>query len=64
MRHSCYGDTSRRQNIDKQIFIALDEADKYNDIAKDIIKANTCLRLDHDSEALFGMEWGKKKNAW
>lgn len=46
----------------KQIFIALDEADKYNDIAKDIIKDNTCLRLDHDSEALFGKEWGKTKN--
>ena len=47
----------------KQIFIALDEADKYDNKAKEIIKNNTRMHLDHDSEALFGKEWGKKKNA-
>lgn len=46
----------------KQIFIALDEADKYDNKAKEIIRNNTRLHLDHDSEALFGKEWGKKKN--
>ena len=47
---------------EKQIFIALDEADKYGDNAKEIIRKNMCLRLDHEPEALFGKEWGKKKS--
>nr|WP_254597597.1 DUF2326 domain-containing protein [Gardnerella vaginalis] len=44
----------------KQIFIALDEIDKYNGNAKEIIKNSRCLRLDSNAEALFGKEWGKK----
>lgn len=45
---------------EKQIFISLDEADKYSNEVKKIIEDNTCLKLDHDSEALFGKEWGRK----
>lgn len=46
----------------KQVFIALDEIDKYDKPTQEIIQAHTRLKLGPGSEALFGREWGKKTN--
>ena len=45
---------------DKQIFISLDEIDKYKEPTQELINAHTVLRLATGEEALFGWEWGKK----
>lgn len=44
----------------KQIFIALDEVDKYLNVHQ-LIQDKTRLRLGPGEEALFAEEWGKKK---
>lgn len=43
----------------KQVFIALDELERYSDETQTLILAHTCLKLGKDEEALFGREWGK-----
>lgn len=47
---------------DKQIFIALDEIDKYKPEAQELIRSHTRLHLASGKEALFAEEWGKKKS--
>lgn len=47
---------------DKQIFIAFDRADSYNEETQDIVERNVVLRLNDDKEALFGWKWSRKDN--
>lgn len=45
---------------DKQVFIAIDEIDRYHTDIQQLIKEHTRIALGEGEEALFGREWGTK----
>lgn len=44
----------------KQIFIAIDEIERYNEESQSILVNSTVLHLGTNRNELFGYQWGKK----
>ena len=47
--------------IEKQIFIAVDKVSECTQEAKTIIDKTTVLKLDNNDKALFGEKWSRKE---
>lgn len=48
------------EETSKQIFISFDHEDNYGKETKDLLEKHRVLKLDAESDALFGKQWGRK----
>jgi hypothetical protein len=47
----------------KQIFISFDHENNYGKETKDLLQKHKVLKLDAESDALCGKQWGRKDSA-
>ena len=49
-------------NTDKQIFIALDKAQSYSDVTREILESTEVIHLDEHGNQLYGENFAKNDN--
>lgn len=52
------------EETSKQIFISFDHENNYGKETKDLLQKHKVLKLDAESDALFGKQWGRKDSAY